>query len=273
MQAFVPVLTVALLCTACSGKKTEKTENAVPATFTTDSVAETDSIAVGKSSAKATITMVYPADGPKDLVDSVRMWINNRLGLKDTIIADGAKVARLALVQQLDSNKVDLAGMTKDFPDYQTQYVTLWEISPVFETGKVLTYAGSIYTYTGGAHGSTVSFGSTFRTDNGKALGWDMFRSDSLVAIKNMVKEAIKTQYFKAGNNFSDYLLVKENEFPLPQTAPRFVKDGIEFIYQQYEIAPYAEGMPSCVLPYPTLIPSLIESVVPLVPDSTGQEQ
>ena len=269
----MPVLTVALLCTACSGKKTEKTENAVPATFTTDSVAETDSIAVGKSSAKATITMVYPADGPKDLVDSVRMWINNRLGFKDTIIADGAKVARLALVQQLDSNKVDLAGMTKDFPDYQTQYVTLWEISPVFETGKVLTYAGSIYTYTGGAHGSTVSFGSTFRTDNGKALGWDMFRSDSLVAIKNMVKEAIKTQYFKAGNNFSDYLLVKENEFPLPQTAPRFVKDGIEFIYQQYEIAPYAAGMPSCVLPYPALKSSLADTIVPLVPDSTGQAQ
>lgn len=273
MQAFVPVLTVTILCTACSGNKTEKAENAVPAVFTTDSVAAADSLAVGKSSVRATITMLYPADGPKNLVDSVRMWINTRLGLKDTIIADGAKAARLALVQQLDSNKVDLAEMAKAFPDYQTQYVTLGEISPVFETEKVLTYTGSIYTYTGGAHGSTVSFGSTFRTDNGKALGWDIFQPDSLPAIKNMVKEAIKTQYFKAGNDFSDYLLVKESEFPLPQTAPIFVKDGIEFIYQQYEIAPYAAGMPSCVLPYPALISSLADTIVPLVPDSTDQAQ
>ena len=37
---------------------------------------------------------------------------------------------------------------------------------------------------------------------------------------------------------------------PMPVTPPLFGKDGIIVTYQQYEIAAYAAGMPSFVIPY-----------------------
>jgi hypothetical protein len=37
---------------------------------------------------------------------------------------------------------------------------------------------------------------------------------------------------------------------PLPQAAPYFTKDGITFVYAQYEIACYAAGMPTFTIPY-----------------------
>jgi hypothetical protein len=37
---------------------------------------------------------------------------------------------------------------------------------------------------------------------------------------------------------------------PLPQCPPLFTKDGVRFIYGQYEIAPYAAGMPDFTVPY-----------------------
>jgi hypothetical protein len=37
---------------------------------------------------------------------------------------------------------------------------------------------------------------------------------------------------------------------PLPANPPLFIKEGVSITYQQYEIAPYAAGLPSFILPY-----------------------
>ena len=37
---------------------------------------------------------------------------------------------------------------------------------------------------------------------------------------------------------------------PLPNTPPALTDKGISIIYQQYEIAPYAAGLPSFYIPY-----------------------
>ena len=40
-------------------------------------------------------------------------------------------------------------------------------------------------------------------------------------------------------------------KFPLPAFPPFLTKEGVVVMYQQYEIAPYAVGMPSCVIKKP----------------------
>jgi hypothetical protein len=57
-------------------------------------------------------------------------------------------------------------------------------------------------------------------------------------------------------------LLTMENNdyFPLPQAAPYFTADGVVFIYQQYEIACYAAGLPNCVISYDLIEPFLTQA-------------
>ena len=47
------------------------------------------------------------------------------------------------------------------------------------------------------------------------------------------------------------------DDIPLPEAAPLFTKDGVKLTYGQYEIAPYAAGMPSFVAPYAEIAPYL----------------
>ena len=47
-----------------------------------------------------------------------------------------------------------------------------------------------------------------------------------------------------------DYLFIEDGVFPLPVWEPSLTKEGVSFTYQQYEIAPYAFGMPSFTIPY-----------------------
>ena len=61
----------------------------------------------------------------------------------------------------------------------------------------------------------------------------------------------------------------EENELefglPLPATDPWLTKKGVSFIYQQYEIAPYAAGMPSFVLAYDDIRPYLTEDAAKML--------
>ena len=56
------------------------------------------------------------------------------------------------------------------------------------------------------------------------------------------------------------YFAFMENGIvPLPSWTPYPGEDGLVFVYQQYEIASYAAGMPSFVIPYDRIQPFLTE--------------
>ena len=53
--------------------------------------------------------------------------------------------------------------------------------------------------------------------------------------------------------------------FPLPAAAPIFKKHGVTFIYQQYEIAAYAVGMPKCSFTYEQILNLCTSTAQPLI--------
>ena len=53
------------------------------------------------------------------------------------------------------------------------------------------------------------------------------------------------------------------------RTAPVCRPNGVEFIYQQYEIAPYAAGIPTCTLPYDSLENLFTVTMKPLIESTT----
>ncbi|MCD8317975.1 MAG: RsiV family protein, partial [Paraprevotella sp.] len=143
----------------------------------------------------------------------------------------------------------------------------------VFESKQFVTYTSDVYEYAGGAHGSEYQGGAVFRKADGRKFGWDMFTADGKEKLRTLIEENLKKNYFKAAND-SDFhaMLLLENAddpFPLPQTAPLFMPRGVQFIYQQYEIAPYAAGLPTCTLPYDKLKDLFTVTVKPLVESTT----
>lgn len=217
----------------------------------------------------------YPACDTGALSQNIREWINETLGgTYSGTLNDGQ--AMLAYYGQLHIDKVksDLEefGGNINMSDY-AYYV---QIRNKFESELFVSYESEIYEYNGGAHGGEVETGCVFRKQDGRRFGWDMFTAEGLSALHNIIKEELKKKYFKESSDEDFYgrLLVDDNAryiFPLPATPPIFVRNGVKFTYQQYEIAPYAEGMPSCTIPYERLTDLFTASVKPLVESTTDE--
>ena len=123
------------------------------------------------------------------------------------------------------------------------------KITKDYETDRVVTYLFNSYENGGGAHGGAVGSGMTFRKSDGRRVAWDMFSSGKM---QTVLRDGLK-EYFEVKTDeelASNLTLTETYLLPMPVTPPIFGKDGIIVTYQQYEIAPYAAGMPSFVIPY-----------------------
>lgn len=108
------------------------------------------------------------------------------------------------------------------------------------------------YEYAGGAHGLTVRYSDTWDLKKSKRIDLaDLFppntnyKSDIIREINNRIELEME------GDNkmyFDEYQrLVREN-FKANQFY--LSKEGVVIYFQQYDIAPYASGIPTFVLPY-----------------------
>jgi len=259
----------------------EQTTSGVPE-FKSDSIAWTDSVKSRTASALCVIKADYPTAGGAQLVDSIRQWIASRLTVDMLSINTGAKIpvpAQAALSDGkaliADAGKAALASALPELQSLDSldrepgmMYEYRWNFSNSFDTDSVVTYLMTTYVYLGGAHGSSTTVGQTFRASDGTELTVsDLFRPDSLPAVRNLVKRGLMSQYFQVASaeELRAGLLIDPDTLPLPANPPYFEKDGVTFTYQQYEIAPYAAGMPECTLPYAELKPMMTPGAAALV--------
>jgi len=134
------------------------------------------------------------------------------------------------------------------------------KIEKLWENDNLITYQVMTYEFSGGAHGGTNVEGLTFRKSDGRQLGYNVLnRRCGDEEWNRYMKEGLM-QYFEAKTEeeLLEYLFCENiYEITLPKSEPYFLKDGLTFNYQQYEIAPYAAGMPSFTIPYDKLTPYL----------------
>ncbi len=108
------------------------------------------------------------------------------------------------------------------------------------------------YEYAGGAHGLTVRYSDTWNLPKSKKMelgdffpGRSNYRSYVMQSIIKQIENEIAN-----GNNmfFEDYEnLVREN---FKSNNFYLTKEGIVIYFQQYDIAPYAAGLPTFLIPY-----------------------
>ena len=208
------------------------------------------------------LTIDFPEGGNATLVNAIREYISESLGStygggeEDTKqgsysgdLADGDKMADYYFDLKVKEFQAMYNEMKQDGMPEIPELASSTKITKDYETDRVVTYLFNSYENGGGAHGGAVGSGMTFRKSDGRRVDWDMFSSGKM---QTVLRDGLK-EYFEVKTDeelASNLTLTETYLLPMPVTPPIFGKDGIIVTYQQYEIAPYAAGMPSFVIPY-----------------------
>ena len=207
------------------------------------------------------IVVDFPTSGNPILVNAIREYISESLGISyagelennmqgsyDGDLSNGQKMIDyyfdLKYKEFKKAHDLMAENMTGDVPTFASET----EIHFLYETDKFVTYEMKKYEDMGGAHGGTFISGMTFRKSDGRRVEWDLFTK----SMQDVIKKGLK-KYFEVNTDEElENSLSLENTYmlPLPATPPVFTKEGVMFTYQQYEIAAYAAGLPSFIVPY-----------------------
>ena len=243
------MLTFALLMAACGGENSGKT---------TDKTTQVDSAYYQKNSSHASCTV--KANLPAERLNQpVGEWLDEALGG----IYPGDPTDIQGIVDFYGTSMTDslekFASEMEIPEEERTPMEQQVNMEYAYETDKYVTYTLSTYTDLGGAHPTATEKGATFRKKDGRRVGWDIIAGHDAYNFQQLLKKHLK-EYFNAGTDeeLVDMLAdIDPDNIPLPHTPPYFLEDGIVMIYQQYEIAPYAAGMPNALFTYDELKPML----------------
>lgn len=144
-----------------------------------------------------------------------------------------------------------------DLKQLYAEEATPWEAnvngSVSFENKEILTIKLDSYLFTGGAHGYNTTHYLNFDKLNAIELNTeDLFKNTSdferYVETKFRLQEDIPSE----GDINSTGFMFETESFYLPQNIG-YSKEGIQFFYEQYEIASYADGSIIITIPYSEL--------------------
>ena len=223
------------------------------------------------------VNVAFPVPNKKQvqLVAAVNEWISEQLGgtYGDSIegdyaklLADTAAIADYYFKAVKDNNEKQWKELSADMPKEYLSEMQLFDsvsIEKLAEGMDWVTFQKVNDVFQGGAHGSHLVFGQTFRKSDGRRIGWDIIRQSPESDLQELMRKGI-LEYMRGDNSqlteeeAMDMLDESAKYYlPMPQCPPIFTNEGILFLYNQYEIAPYALGLPQFVLTWEKVMPYL----------------
>lgn len=200
----------------------------------------------------------YADGGPEALVRNINLWVAGQFGLRDGVTPESlptlVRKEAVALLAE-DAANIEANFDPESEYTYEMQYSRSYMVRVEYTTPEYVTLCSQVYLYSGGAHGGTLLDYATFRLSDGHKMDWELLKGMPRPEINRAIHKGLM-DYFEVNNeeDFQNALLSDAANLPLPQTPPFLTKKGVEIIYQQYEIACYAAGMPTCVVsPKPVL--------------------
>lgn len=133
-----------------------------------------------------------------------------------------------------------------------------FEISLISDTLGYIVFNSQNYVYMGGAHGGVTGSGAvTYSRADGHRI-YQFLNEGSADALQPLLIEGLKSYYTESGESMTteellEHLFIEGGNIPLPAYTPYPTANGLVFVYQQYEIASYADGMPSFTIPFEQL--------------------
>ena len=170
--------------------------------------------------------------------------------LENTIKGNAPTVAA-----SLDSFMAESNAFFEEFPDVPTGYGMEITQEVLFDSLNILTVEEFSYAFTGGAHGNYGTGYYNFNTKTGQSLGLgDILVTNYQERLKGIVEPIFRKAYLEEGmKNYSEAgFYFEEDEFVLTDNFA-ITKDGLKFLYNPYEIGPYAMGQQEIIIPYNSL--------------------
>ena len=142
-------------------------------------------------------------------------------------------------------------------------YTLTSDFQPARLDGKIVSLCELAYSYTGGAHGTTVKSGYNFDASTGNLLTLSSIAVDP-ARLKSSAKEYILEAL--SGPQAEDYMLFDNYEssidYVFDEGSWYMTDNGVVFIAGQYLIAPFSSGILEFEVPYSRL-ESLNEAYLP----------
>ena len=258
----------ALLTTACghranNGTNGDGDSTAVSTSFQTDDI----SVESEDSMTSIKVSVQWPTSGNDSLVTAIRQYVCEEL--QTSLIQEGQPE-----IKYYDDGQEAVQALVDTA---YNELIASWKEAKNDEG------------FQGGAHGYATASYQTFRKRDGLRIGYqtkfnreteqfekqnqNLFKDPQSPELAQLIKEGVRS-YFKDGEQdvatdeaLKDMLIGVDNvnAIPLPSNAPSFTKQGLTFVYQQYEIAPYAAGIINFDLPLDKVRPYLTKEAAELI--------
>ena len=196
-------------------------------------------------------------DGNRANIDAViEYYRQNALDALEFSAAADFEERKSYILEDSDLSDERKAEILKDIPRYEYDF----NLTKEYEADRYVVFSSSDYAFLGGAHGGVTGAGSvTFDKRSGR-LFKDFLKDGSLEEMQDLLVKGFARYFSENDNsvteeNVREYLFLESDEIPFPAWAPAPTEDGLRFTYQQYEIAAYAMGMPSFIIPYDEAFP------------------
>lgn len=234
MNIKLTFLIVFLFAVACK-KKDELSYK--PLSFKSDNCADCPKVAVD----------IFEFNDDADLATVVNSTLKKEV-IKQLIYDDEIKVSTIE--EAISSFKNGFLELKKMYPDETLGWEATIKGSVTYENKDVLSIQLETYLFTGGAHGYSVTRLLNFDKKKNSVLeNWEIFNDadgfEHFAEIKFKIQEDIPQN----GSINSTGLMFENDEFYLPNNIG-FTKNGVQLIYNQYEVASYADGPMTIILPY-----------------------
>ncbi len=166
-----------------------------------------------------------------------------------------------SIAEAIQSFKNGYEEIKKLYPDETAGWEAKIAGEVSFEDKNTITIALNSYLFTGGAHGYTTRSFLNFNKRKGKELeNWELFKDqrhfENFAEAKFRIQEDIPQDKPINSTGF----MFEQDEFHLPENIG-FTEKGLVLIYNQYEVASYADGAIELLLPYAEVTNYLVRKV------------
>ena len=174
----------------------------------------------------------------------------------------------------LDSFMAEAKAFFIEFPDVPVGYGLEIEQTVLLNTPEILTVEEFSYSFTGGAHGNYGTSYYNFDASTGQLLTLkDILTEGYESPLKTIAEPIFKKTYLEEGmTKYSEAGFYFENDQFTMTYNFAITKEGLKFMYNPYEVAPYALGQQEILISY-TNLKDLIKSnsLLPILsPSGTG---
>ena len=140
-------------------------------------------------------------------------------------------------------------------PAYPQAFEFDIDSSSIYEDTNHISFLLTVYQFTGGAHGSTTLIPITYSKQTKKLLSLEEAvqpaRKDWLATLSTEARKQLNAQVKKQKFSSDEDWINKGTE-PAKENFAIFKleKNSVRIIFSQYQVGPYASGMPEIVVPH-----------------------